>query len=508
MKIKSKMNRIILYVCLVFIPTFILALMVWEREEELIREENEKKALEMLYIHKKQIDSLIGETKAKIETMAIFLNKVESKNEMKDLLTKIYKEEPRFSGLYIVDVNGYFQVGTRWYDPTFSINHRPYFQDAVNLKKTAISEAFIGRFSNHYIITLCTPILDDTGSVTNLLVATLRVDYLKNIMNVLSPELYIQVKDVDEKIIFESGAEPLTKNISTIQEDLHELPWSLEAKLIPVNIHELQKSVFLYCFIIFVFFNIIFILIQYYLLHRQAKLERIKAEAQKLELVGTLAASTAHEIRNPLTGISGFLQLLKEKYKSKEDQQYFSIIEKEVKRIEEIASEFLLLGKPLAHNHKPFNLVEILKEVTPIIESECELSNIKLHFDLLDNNEIWINCTKDHIKQVIFNISKNAIDAMENGGALHISLYTNNQYAIMTFKDTGKGIPSQYLSKIFEPFFTLKDYGTGLGLPICKRITEMYNGNIEIESEINKGTCVTITLPIIRKPQPFDIHLS
>lgn len=506
MKIRSRKIRVILYICLVLIPTFILTSFIWEREEKKLMQYNEEKARDMLNIHKKQIDSLLVETKTKIETMALFLNKIESKEEMKDLLTKIYKDEPRFSGLYIVNVDGYFQLGTRWFDPNYSIKHRQYFQDALNLKKTAISEVYVGRFSNHYIVALCTPILDDSGNVSNLLVATLRVDYLKNIMNVLSPELYIELKDTDEKKIFESGTLPMTENVTTIQENLNELPWKLEAKLVPVDIIDLKKSVIMYSFFIFVFFNIIYILIQYYLLHRQAKLDRMKVEAQKLELVGTLAASTAHEIRNPLTGISGFIQLLKEKYQTEEDQQYFSIIEKEIKRIDEIASEFLLLGKPLAHNHKPFNLVEIIKEVAPIIQSECTMTGIEVRFDFDDMNVIWINCTKDHIKQVVLNLSKNAIDAMDNKGILLISLYKENQNAILTFEDTGKGIPPQYLSKIFEPFFTLKDYGTGLGLPICKKIIEMYNGTIEIQSQVNKGTFVKITLPMLRKTPAFDIH--
>ncbi|MDQ0162256.1 ATP-binding protein [Aeribacillus alveayuensis] len=489
-------NHIFQYIVIVIIPAIFLSMFFWNMQEEALIKKYKNETENMLNIHQKQIDNLIRETKTKMETMAILLNKIKSKEEINDVLTKVYKGEPRFSGFYIVDQNGYFQLGTRYYDPNVSIKHRPYFQEAVTKKATSISEAYIGPFSHHFIVTLCTPILDRNQNITNVLVATVRVDYIQNIMNVLSPELYIETKNLNGETIFRSGLKPENDLGIIIEKDLHELPWKLEARLPDIKFTDLQDRIFVSSIMIFFVLNVIFLLIQYYLLRRKAKLELIQAEQQKLELVGTLATSTAHEIRNPLTGIHGFVQLLKEKYTSDEDQHYFDVMEKEIERINEIVSEFLMLGKPTVYKHKHYNLIEILQEVTPFISSECQIKNLKFQLDLDKEKPIWIYCTKDHIKQVILNITKNAIESMDSEGALTISATQNKKRAILTIRDTGKGIPPQIINKIFDPFFTLKDSGTGLGLAICQRIIDLYDGSIHINSEINKGTCVTITLPI------------
>lgn len=241
--------------------------------------------------------------------------------------------------------------------------------------------------------------------------------------------------------------------------------------------------------------NILFILVQYYLLKRKTQLERAQNEAQKLELIGTLAASTAHEIRNPLTGISGFIQLLQKKYKSEEDQLYFSIIEQEIKRINQIVSEFLVLGKPTAERLEVNSPQDILDEIMPIIYSEGNLYNVEVNVEILVNRPLKVNCTKDHIKQVILNVAKNALESMQEGGRLSIYLEARDHKAVIKVADNGMGISEDMLEHIFLPFVTSKEKGTGLGLVVCKRIMLMYGGSIDIQSEVDKGTEVTIALP-------------
>jgi two-component system, sporulation sensor kinase D len=218
-------------------------------------------------------------------------------------------------------------------------------------------------------------------------------------------------------------------------------------------------------------------------------------ETQKLELVGTLAASTAHEIRNPLTGIKGLFQLLSEKYKDPKDQFYFSIVNKEIDRINEIVNEFLILGKPTIQKMEEIHLDQVINDLNPLIFSESNLFNV--HYSYKINSEkIIVLATMDQLKQVILNITKNALESMSVGGQLIINLDKKDEEAILSIRDNGNGISEEDLKKIFTPFFTSKENGTGLGLVVCKRIIESFNGTIEIKSKINKGTEVIITLPL------------
>jgi two-component system, sporulation sensor kinase D len=208
-----------------------------------------------------------------------------------------------------------------------------------------------------------------------------------------------------------------------------------------------------------------------------------------------LAASTAHEIRNPLTGIKGLIQLLSEKYTNAQDQYYFSVINDEISRINEIVSEFLILGKPTAQKTETLDLRNIIKDLVPLIISEANLHNVHFQSSLPDE-PVMVNCTKDQMKQVILNITKNAFESMENGGELTIKLNRLPTKCQLKIIDTGSGIPDSEIVKIFNPFYTSKDTGTGLGLVVCRRILQSSGGEIFITSKENKGTQVDIFLPL------------
>jgi two-component system, sporulation sensor kinase D len=208
-----------------------------------------------------------------------------------------------------------------------------------------------------------------------------------------------------------------------------------------------------------------------------------------------LAASTAHEIRNPLTGIKGLIQLLSEKYQTEKDQQYFSVINQEINRINQIVSEFLILGKPTIQKREIIDIREIFLELRPLIESEAMLSNITWshHFP---SQPVHIVCSKDQMKQVILNVVKNAFESMNGGGTLLIEVSNIKDKCNIKITDSGIGIPKENLAKLFDPFYTLKESGTGLGLAVCKTIIQSFGGSIQITSEENKGTVVNIYLPL------------
>lgn len=232
-----------------------------------------------------------------------------------------------------------------------------------------------------------------------------------------------------------------------------------------------------------------------FLLKRKVKKEKAQTELHKLELIGNLAASTAHEIRNPLTGIKGLVKLLSEENQDTLAQSYFKVIQTEIDRINIIVSELLVLGKPTAHTLKTYNANTILAEIEPIIHSEANFMNVELTVDY-HTDQLPVSCVKDQLKQVLLNLTKNSLQAMPYGGKLTIALDKQSENCLITVTDNGVGMPQDQINKAFNPFFTLKKDGSGLGLTVCKRIIDSYGGKIFINSIPNEGTQVVITLPL------------
>jgi PAS domain S-box-containing protein len=220
--------------------------------------------------------------------------------------------------------------------------------------------------------------------------------------------------------------------------------------------------------------------------------EDLLRRSEKLSVVGELAAGVAHEIRNPLTTIRGFLQFEKNSLK---DSSYQDIMIAEIDRINFIVSEFLSLAKPQKLVFEKRSIHSIVKEITTLSKSEANLNSVAIEFTSEDNLPP-INCEKNQLKQVFINILKNGIEAMPNGGKITISISSNSDYVIVRFVDEGIGIPKERIDRIGEPFFTLKEKGMGLGMTMSYKIMEEHNGDIKINSEVGVGTTVEVLLPI------------
>ncbi|MEH7382338.1 PAS domain S-box protein [Bacillus sp. JJ1533] len=229
--------------------------------------------------------------------------------------------------------------------------------------------------------------------------------------------------------------------------------------------------------------------------------DRIKAEelmikSEKLSIAGQLAAGIAHEIRNPLTAIKGFLQLFNDEFHEK--QNYFDIIFSELNRIELILSELLLLAKPSEIKFKNKDIRTILRDVVTLLETQAILQNIQINIEY-ENEDSIITCDENQIKQVFINLIKNSIDAMENGGTIIIRTMVSDDFIYIFFIDDGCGIPESILNRIGEPFYTTKEKGTGLGLMVSYNIIENHNGEIKVDSKENEGTTFEIKLPRINQ---------
>lgn len=225
--------------------------------------------------------------------------------------------------------------------------------------------------------------------------------------------------------------------------------------------------------------------------------EQVK-RSDRLAMIGQIAAGTAHEIRNPLTSIKGFLQVLGGTFQDKgmdKERSYTEIMLTEINRINDLVSEFLLLGKRKDVTYHEVEIHTTLREILPIIHNEAILHNVNVHYEATESSPKVI-ADRELLKQVFLNISKNGIEAMSDGGSLTISVRTDTEdrFVLVEIRDTGPGIPNFLIDKIFDPFFTTKSEGTGLGLSVCQRIVHDMGGTIRVSSK-GFGTTFAVCLP-------------
>jgi two-component system sporulation sensor kinase A len=224
--------------------------------------------------------------------------------------------------------------------------------------------------------------------------------------------------------------------------------------------------------------------------------ERLRT-SEKLAVLGQLAAGIAHEIRNPLTALKGFVQLLKSK--GRENNEYYEIMQSEIERINTIVSEFMFLAKPASDNFQQKNVCTLVRHTITLLQSQAILTNVQIETNF-EAETVWILCVENQIKQVFLNLLKNAIEAMPEGGHVFVEIDAAHDAKMVTirFTDYGKGIAPDHIARIGEPFYTTKEAGNGLGLMVSYNIVLSHKGRINISSEVGKGTIVEVILPILK----------
>jgi two-component system sensor histidine kinase PilS (NtrC family) len=219
--------------------------------------------------------------------------------------------------------------------------------------------------------------------------------------------------------------------------------------------------------------------------------EEIKRK-EKLAAIGELSASIAHELRNPLASIKSSFEMLKEGRLDNESKiRLMEIAVTEMDRLNAIVTDFLLYSNPRPPVFTEFNLSRIVEEVIAMAE------NLKDGVEVMMQSPEKIMMTGDEqrIRQLLWNLTVNAIEAINGEGKVLIGVEKTTEGIIISIRDTGRGIPEEIRPKIFYPFFSTRKGGTGLGLAIAYRIVEEHNGNIKVESEIGKGTEFRIIFP-------------
>ncbi|WP_300484518.1 ATP-binding protein [uncultured Brachyspira sp.] len=238
--------------------------------------------------------------------------------------------------------------------------------------------------------------------------------------------------------------------------------------------------------------------------------------AEQLASLTTLAAGVAHEIKNPLGSISIYVQLIDKIIKKnidndcqcyKDFKEYSDIIKEEIGRLEETINSFLFSVRKLELNIEDVNINELILSTVSFLKYEIEKNNINIDIKF-DRDNLILKLDEKYIKQSLINIIQNAIDAMSYNKnnrkkEIYIKLKTMDNYAVISIKDTGIGVKEEAFNKIFEPYYTTKRHGTGLGLTNVVRIIEAHNGNIKIESRYGKGSNFIIKLPLKEENQKF-----
>lgn len=218
--------------------------------------------------------------------------------------------------------------------------------------------------------------------------------------------------------------------------------------------------------------------------------------SDKLKMASYLSSSISHEVRNPITAVRGFLQLLRRPLTEDKRNEYLKIAVSELDRAEGIIHDYLNFTKPASTDKDKLCISEELDRVIEIIRPLANMNNVNIISDI---NKSWINCNRQQFRQCIMNITKNSIEAMQDGGILKINSKVMGGRVFITITDTGIGMSKDELHRLGEPYFSTKgENGTGLGMLVVYQIIESVQGTIEVDSKPGCGTEFMISFPIVQ----------
>jgi two-component system, NtrC family, sensor histidine kinase HydH len=218
-------------------------------------------------------------------------------------------------------------------------------------------------------------------------------------------------------------------------------------------------------------------------------------QAEKLSSLGELSAGIVHEIRNPLASIKGAVEILEDGIpKESPRREFAALAKKEVDRIDKLVGEFLRFAKPARLSMQPTDLNEIIESVALLIEQQAANDQVSIVKNL-QNNLSPVSVDAEQIRQVLLNLALNSLQAMKNGGKLTFRTVQKDKLCQIEVEDEGGGIDAEIMPKIFNPFFTTKEKGVGLGLSVAHQIIEQHGGKMSVRNE-KKGACFTLEIKI------------
>jgi two-component system sensor histidine kinase PilS (NtrC family) len=230
------------------------------------------------------------------------------------------------------------------------------------------------------------------------------------------------------------------------------------------------------------------------------RMEEAVRRADRLAVVGGLAAGLAHEIRNPLAAMCGSIELLSlSPGLEGEERRLMEVVRSEGQRLEALVRDFLAFARPASPQLSQVDASQLVSETAEIFRQQAAARGLTLSVEADEN--LWVSVDANQVKQVLWNLLGNAADATGEGGRVSVRLRRQGNQALLEVEDSGAGIASEDLPRIFDPFFTTKARGTGLGLAIVHRVVEAHGGRIAVRSEPGSGTTFSLTLPLASPPQ-------
>jgi len=233
----------------------------------------------------------------------------------------------------------------------------------------------------------------------------------------------------------------------------------------------------------------------------ERKREETTVESKRLEAITLLAAGVAHEIGNPLNSLNIHLQIMERELADVEDeevrdslQELVTVSTGEIQRLDQIIHSFLRALRPTAPQREPIQVDDLLEDTVKTMEREIEDRGVWVEREFAENLP-ELHLDKAQMQQAFYNILRNAVQAMTDGGILTLRIRIADAAVAISFSDTGSGIQAEDLGMVFDAYHTTKEEGTGLGLMIVQRIMQDHGGQIEIESRPDQGTTITLLLP-------------
>lgn len=448
---------------------------------------------------------------------------------VQDDVTKILQQNPSISSFFIMDQKGnikyefYKDLDADEKTILFSVHILPYLQYPLKGEKY-VSNLIQDRNLNHEMIAFGSPITNG-DEISGIAFMTYKVNDFGPFLEEykIGKKGYIAIRDGLGDTIYHPQHEKIrTKNykfydIPLVPKSDHRIVLSsLDNRPKYVTYKPLQNApwmVFVLKPLLEYQSPIVLILLKngtllillsifLYLLFTLEKKEKRLLETQinneRLEVAAQVAAGIAHEIKNPLVPIKGFIQLEKYKAGSTLGQETIRLLLNEINRIEKIINEFLTLARIDKDEKVSVNIIETLKDVLALMSVEASSKEIVMKTNLDEIQEtILVQGNKNHLIQIFQNIIKNSLEVEVKGGLIEILVKKDKKEVRISIKDNGHGMSAEQLRKIGTPFYSTKEQGTGMGVAICQRLVKNHGGRLNIVSQAGKGTTVEIYLPTI-----------
>jgi two-component system sporulation sensor kinase B len=270
--------------------------------------------------------------------------------------------------------------------------------------------------------------------------------------------------------------------VSQFNSSSNEIPFTLSSFLIGLG----------YCLIHMLTMWMITFLIEH--IKENMAMRREFQKSEKLNVLSELAASVAHEIRNPMTVARGFMQILNQSQVSEEKKRiYTAMVIEEIDRAQSIISDYLSLAKPQAEKLEKLDASSLSQKLANLINPYASLRSVQIAFEM--EPSLWIVANGEKLLQCLVNLTKNGIESMPDGGTLQIKGYKVNGTVRIEIRDSGIGMTHEQLERLGTPFYSTKQKGTGLGMMVSYGIIKTFGGSIDVTSQLKKGTCFIVSLP-------------